>query len=603
MIDVTGRKQMEEERERLLASEQAARAEAEAAARRSRFLAEVSQALASSLDYEATLASVTRLAVPRFADWCFVHLADETGGPRLHASHAGLESPDVARALDRLTGAIDLKALLSMLGLLQGGAPLLIREISPAWLETVRLVQELGPRSLMVVPLIARGRPLGTLTFVWTQPDRRYDSADLDLAEDLARRAALAVDNARLYQEAERANRLKDEFLATLSHELRTPLTAMLGWVTMLRSRPPGEYTERALASIERNTRLQAQLISDLLDVSSIAAGKLNVDRRPLDLRGVIEHALEDVRDAAECKRLTLASDLGPLDTPVLGDPVRLQQIAANLLSNAVKFTPEDGRVDVALVHQGSQARMTVSDSGLGIAPDMLPHVFEIFRQGDPAGRHAHGGLGLGLALVRHLVQLHGGTVSAHSAGPGHGARFVVDLPLLTTRVPRPLRAPGADPPAVVSSGRPRLDGVRVLVVDDHGDARDLLTAILDERGAEVHAVGSVREALAVLRTTWVDVLLTDIGLPNASGYDLIRDVRALEREHGGQLPAIALTAYAGPDDRERALAAGFVSHVAKPFVPDDLVIAVVRAVGTAHRVLTRLSAGLPSARWRGRCR
>jgi CheY-like chemotaxis protein len=350
--------------------------------------------------------------------------------------------------------------------------------------------------------------------------------------------------------------------------------------VTMLRSRGPGEYTERALASIERNTRLQAQLISDLLDVSSIAAGKLNVDRRPVDLRGVIEHALEDVRHAAECKRLTLESDLGPLETPVLGDPVRLQQIAANLLSNAVKFTPEDGRVDIALAHQGSQARMTVSDSGVGIAPDMLPHVFEIFRQGDPTGRHAHGGLGLGLALVRHLVQLHGGTVSAHSAGPGHGARFVVDLPLLITRVPRPLRASGADPPAVVSSGRPRLDGVRVLVVEDHGDARDLLTAILDERGAEVHAVGSVREALAVLRTTWVDVLLTDIGLPNASGYDLIRDVRALEREHGGQLPAIALTAYAGPDDRERVLTAGFVSHVAKPFVPDDLVIAVVRAVG-----------------------
>jgi CheY-like chemotaxis protein len=225
---------------------------------------------------------------------------------------------------------------------------------------------------------------------------------------------------------------------------------------------------------------------------------------------------------------------------------------------------------------------MTVSDSGLGIAPDILPHVFEIFRQGDPTGRHAHGGLGLGLALVHHLVQLHGGTVSAHSAGPGHGARFVVDLPLLTTRVPRPLRTAGAAPPAVASAGRPRLDGVRVLVVDDHGDARDLLTAVLDERGAEVHAVGSVGDALAVLRTTWVDVLLTDIGLPNASGYDLIRDVRALEREHGGQLPAIALTAYAGPDDRERALAAGFVSHVTKPFVPDDLVVAVARATGRA---------------------
>jgi PAS domain S-box-containing protein len=581
MIDVSDRKRMEEERERLLASEQAARAEAEAAARRSKFLAEASQILASSLDYEATLSSVTRLAVPVFADWCFVHLADETSGPRLHAAHTGPESTDVARTLERLTGAVDLKSLLSVLGVLQGGAPLLIREIAPAWLETVRLVQELGPHSLMIVPLVARDRPLGTLTFVSTQTGRRYEAADLELAQDLARRAAVAVDNARLYQDAERANRMKDEFLATLSHELRTPLTAMLGWVLVLRARPGStEYTERALSSIERNTRLQARLISDLLDISRITAGKLGLDRRAVDLRAIVEHAVEDVRHDAEVKSLRLDSRLGDRDATVLGDPLRLQQIVFNLLSNAVKFTPSGGRIDVELTVEGSRTRVTVADTGQGIAPEMLPHVFESFRQGEAVTRQAHGGLGLGLAIVRHLVELHGGTVAAHSAGLGQGARFVVELPVLLSRVALPLPVTSGLPALPAAATLPRLDSVRVLVVDDHADSRDLVTAILEERGAEVHAAGTAREALAILGTTYVDVLLTDIGLPNGSGYDLIREVRELEKEHGGQLPAIALTAYAGRDDRERALAAGFVNHVTKPFAPDELVMVVARASG-----------------------
>jgi CheY-like chemotaxis protein len=255
---------------------------------------------------------------------------------------------------------------------------------------------------------------------------------------------------------------------------------------------------------------------------------------------------------------------------------VRLQQVVANLLSNAVKFTPRSGSVDVQLAVHGPRARVTVSDTGQGIAAEDLPHVFEIFHQGDPAGRHRHGGLGLGLALVRHLVELHGGVVTAESAGPGQGARFVVELPLITSRVPLTL-APASTP---LATALPRLDGVRVLVVDDHADSRELVRTILEDRGAEVQAAGCAREALAILGTAWVDVLLTDIGLPNASGYDLIRDVRALEREHGGELPVIALTAYAGADDRERALTAGFVSHVAKPFALDDLVLTVARAAG-----------------------
>jgi PAS domain S-box-containing protein len=580
MIDVTERKRMEEERDRLLASEQAARAAAEAAARRSRFLAEASQMLASSLDYEATLASVSRLAVPTFADWCFVHLTDEASRPRLHAAHAGPEGSDVATMLDRLGTSMDLKAVGAMLGLLQSGAPLLIPDVSTAWLDTIRLVQEVGPRSVMLVPLLARGRPIGTLTFVWAQAGRRYEPADLELAEDLARRAALAVDNARLYQEAERANRTKDEFLATLSHELRTPLTAMLGWVLVLRARgTAGEHTERALASIERNTRLQAQLISDLLDISRITAGKLEITRRVLDVRTVIEHALEDVRPNAEAKTIRLGSVVGDDEVPVLGDAMRLQQAVGNLLANAVKFTPSGGQVDVALARHGAHARITVTDTGEGIAASTLPHIFESFRQGDSGARRAYGGLGLGLAIVRHLVELHGGTVSARSDGVGRGATFVVELPVTTRSTAVALPVPAAVP-ATPAQTLPRLDGVRVLAVDDHADALELVKTVLGEWGAEVHAAASAREALAILRTTFVDVLLTDIGLPNASGYDLIRAVRETEREHGGRLPAVAVTAYAGSEDRERTLAAGFVSHLTKPFTPEELVSVVARATG-----------------------
>jgi PAS domain S-box-containing protein len=580
MIDVTERKRMEEERNRLLASEQAARAAAEAAARRSKFVAEASEILASSLDYEATLTSVTQLAVPMFADWCLVHLAEEGNRPRLHAAHAGSERVDVAKMLEQLTTSVDFKSVGAMIGLLQSGAPLLVPDISTAWLETVRLVQELGPRSLMIVPLLARGRPLGTLTFVRTQPDRRYEAADLELAEDLAHRAALAVDNARLYQQAEAANRTKDEFLATLSHELRTPLTAMLGWVLVMRSsRASAEHTERALTSIERNTRLQAQLISDLLDISRITAGKLEINRRPVDLRAVIEHALEDVRHSAEVKTVRLGSVVADQDVPVLGDALRLQQVVVNLLANAVKFTPAGGRVDVTLSRHGSRARITVTDTGVGVAAETLPHIFESFRQGDVGARRAHSGLGLGLTIVRHLVEVHGGTVTAHSEGPGRGATFVVELPVTTAQTALALPAPGGATPTTEVAALPRLDGVRVLVVDDHADAIELVDAVLSERGAEVHSAGSVPEALGVLRTTYVDILLTDIGLPNASGYDLIREVRDMEREHGGRLPAVALTAYAGSEDRERTLAAGFVSHLTKPFTPEDLVTVVARAI------------------------
>jgi PAS domain S-box-containing protein len=582
MIDITERKRLAEERDRLLAAEQVARADAEAAAQRARFLAEASDLLSSSLDRGATLDSLVGLAVPAFADWCLVHLAEPVAGRRIHAAGADADGTRVAEAVERLAPALELPALLPFLERMRAGEPLLVPEIGAAWLEGLQLLQQLSPKSVMVVPLVARGRTVGTLSFIATRSDRRYGPADLALARDLAHRAAIAVDNARLYAEAEGANRAKDQFLATLSHELRTPLTAMLGWVLMLRSgRLSGDEAAGALASIERNTRVQAQLINDLLDVSRIVAGKLQIDKKPADLRVVIEHALDSVRRETEGRRHVVTCTIDPEAAWVAGDAMRLEQILVNLLGNAAKFTPEGGHIDVRLDRHDALARVTVSDTGQGIEPAMLPHIFESFRQADSSSTRRHGGLGLGLAIVRRLVALHGGRVEATSAGRGHGAAFAVYLPLLAQDA-RPValtagpevRRPRED------ASLPRLDRIRALVVDDHEDSRRFVQTVLADCGADVWVAESVDAALDVLAGTFVDVLVSDIGMPGADGYDLITRIREMEREHGGRIPAVALTAYAGEDNRDRALAAGFTAHVTKPVSPSALVRIIADAIG-----------------------
>jgi PAS domain S-box-containing protein len=580
MIDVTERRRFQEERDHLLAREQAARAEAEAAERRARLLAEASEMLASSLDYDATLHAVARLAVPTFADWCLAHMTDDAG-TRVYAASADPEGASVIEALERVIPTLDPADVNPLLGLFASGEAL-VPEVAPAWLEALRLVQRLSPTSMMTVPLTARGRPLGSLVFVSARPERRYGAADLALARDLAQRAAVAVDNARLFREAERANRAKDEFVATLSHELRTPLGAMLGWVQMLRSRRlAGDEAERALESIERNTRLQGRLIHDLLDVSRIVAGKLTLDRRPLDLRPVIEQAVEMVRREARAKALTVDWSAEPVAHRVLGDAVRLEQVALNLLSNAVKFTPAGGRIEARLDRLAGWARLAVTDTGEGIEAGALPHVFEIFHQADSTTTRRHGGLGLGLAIVRHIVDLHGGRVEASSPGRGRGAIFTVLLPMLAD-APQDAAPP---PPPRLEPARleqPRLDGVHVLVVDDHEESRQFVKAVLSGCGAEVSLAGSADEALDMLHSLYVDVLVSDIGMPGSDGYDLIRRLREREREHGGRIPAIALTAYAGADDRARAIAAGFQHYITKPVGPDELAEVVARAAGRA---------------------
>jgi PAS domain S-box-containing protein len=374
-------------------------------------------------------------------------------------------------------------------------------------------------------------------------------------------------------RDAEAATRAKDEFVATLSHELRTPLNAIFGWVRVLRDgRLAAEASQRALDVIERNTRTQAQLIDDLLDVSRIITGKLRLEMRPVDLRAVVEASVDTVRPSAGAKGVRITTHFDDRPAVIAGDPDRLQQVAWNLLANAIRFTPSGGKIDVYVERRDGDETLRVSDTGRGIAPTFLPYVFDRFRQEDPSASRTHAGLGIGLALVRHLVEMHGGAVSAESAGEGRGATFIVRLPRMEKASPPPV-GPSRPESSPLTARAERLGGLRVLIVDDETDTRELLRLVFEQTGALVTTAASVSEALAALDFADIDVLLSDIAMPGADGYELMDAVRARERR--GRIPAVALTAYARLEDRERALKAGFQLHVAKPIDP----VTVVRAV------------------------
>jgi signal transduction histidine kinase/ActR/RegA family two-component response regulator len=388
--------------------------------------------------------------------------------------------------------------------------------------------------------------------------------------------------------EAEAANRTKDEFLTVLSHELRTPLNAVYGWARMLQAGQVDEATTaRALEVIVRQSNAQVQLIDDLLDVSRIQVGKMRLDLRQVALPAVIEGALDAVRPAATAKGIRLQPVIDPMVGRITGDPQRLQQVVWNLLMNSVKFTPKGGRVQVYLQRVNSQVEIVVSDDGQGIPGDVLPFVFEPFRQGDSSSTRAHSGLGLGLALVKDLVELHGGTVTARSDGPGQGATFVVALPLpiaqIPDRTPRVHPTAASEQPAGV--GAVRLDGVRVLAVDDDPDALELATFILGGAGAQVRTCLSAREARGVLREWRPDVLVSDIEMPGEDGYALIRWVRGLSAHEGGRTPAVALTAYGRTEDRVLSLTAGYSMHVPKPVDPGEFTTIIASLAGRAHSV------------------
>ena len=444
--------------------------------------------------------------------------------------------------------------------------------------------------SYLAVPVVSRsGEVLGGLFFGHPAP-AMFTERDEIVVSGLASQAAVAMDNARLYEaaqkaraeaeqaasenerlyrQAEESSRLKEEFLATISHELRTPLSAILGWTRMLRlGQLSPENSAKALDTIERNARAQTQLVDDLLDVSRIITGKLRMDVRPTDPNSFIDAAVDAVRPAAEAKgvRVQKVIDTGPISIP--GDPVRLQQVVWNLLSNAIKFTPRDGRVQIRSERVNSHLEIIVSDTGQGIPADFLPHVFDRFRQADQKTSRQHGGMGLGLAIVRHLVEMHGGTVHAKSQGEGKGATFTVMLPI--SPVYQVDSSGGRVHPAArdlmpKEDAPDRLDGLRILAVDDEADTRELLRQGLEYCGAQVNVVGSAAEAIEALMSSVPDILISDIGMPGTDGYELIKQVRALPPDRGAKVAAIALTAYTRIEDRLQALRAGYDMHVPKP--------------------------------------
>jgi PAS domain S-box-containing protein len=459
-------------------------------------------------------------------------------------------------------------------------------EAHPAWRGFGKEASNHPPmRGWLAVPLTSReGKNIGLIQLS-DKYEGEFTQEDEAILVQLAQMASAAIDNARLYQESQQANRLKDDFLATLSHELRSPLNAMLGWISLLRTRQFDDATKsRALETIERNARAQVQLVEDILDVSRIIQGQLRLNVRPVELVSVIESAIDTVRPAADAKNIRLQPVLDPTAGPVSGDSDRLQQIVWNLLTNAVKFTPKGGRVQLCLERINSHVEITVTDTGKGISADFLPFVFERFRQADSSITRSYSGLGLGLAIVRHLVELHGGTVYADSPGEGLGATFTVKLPLMAVST-KPNKHERVHPTvggSVSFENSPSLNGLRILVVDDEADTRELLIQILKECGVDVIAVASAEEVITVLtqQALHLDVLVSDIGMPNQDGYTLLRRVRALPPHSGGRIPAVALTAYARTEDRRAALLAGFQSHVAKPVELAELIAVIANLTG-----------------------
>ena len=407
---------------------------------------------------------------------------------------------------------------------------------------------------------------------------RRVERETEELRQRAADQASVAASEHQARVEAEETSRLKDDFLATLSHELRTPLNAILGWTALLRRRrfEPASL-ERAVDVIERNAKAQAKLIDDMLDISRIVAGKLLLDVQPVLLPPIIERVVESFRPAADQKNLTVAVDVDRTIPVVSGDPDRLRQIVANLVSNAVKFTPDGGHIQVRLARQGDGAVLDVSDDGIGIPADFLPHAFDRFRQRDGASTRAYGGLGIGLALARHLADLHGATVAVHSAGPGCGSVFTLSIPIPAASMRYPERADASAAAPAAS-----LANVRVLVVDDEPDAREVARHLLEDAGAEVVTAVNARAGLDQIAAFQPDVIVSDIGMPETDGHAFLRQVRALPPEAGGQVPAVALTAYASPDDARRAREAGFQAFLAKPLDPGGLLATIAEL--TARR-------------------
>ncbi len=587
--DITDRKRAEEKLQRSLESERNAHQE-------TRILNDLSQALGSELNLENLVQkttdagrALTGARVGTFID----RGVDERGEPHVinALSFAPGESIDGFEPM-RYASAFDPKLL--------GEGPVRIDDLhtdarfshhSPKGPTS----QAPGPlRSFLAVPVMSRtGELMGGLFFGHPDPGI-FSDASMRLALGVAAQAAICIDNARLYRAAEReiaerrlaenrerdarleaeaASRLRDEFLATVSHELRTPLNSVLGWTQLLRrATNDSQIQAQAIDAIERGARSQTRLIEDLLDMSRVISGKLRLDVQSVTLAPILEAAIDTVRPAAEAKNIRLEQLLDPIAGPVKGDPVRLQQIFWNLLTNALKFTPKGGKVQVLLERINSHVEISVSDTGSGISPEFLPFVFERFRQADSSSTRRYGGLGLGLSLVKHLVELHGGRVRAESPGDGQGSTFTVELPVAVVHQdPVGREHPTASAPQMEANGAGALANIYALIVDDDIDGCEMLRRTLAGYGARVEVATSAREALERLEALRPDILISDIGMPEMDGYEFMREVRS----RGIPLPAVALTAFARTEDRVRALRAGYNTHVAKPLEPMELVAVV----------------------------
>ncbi|MCU1382983.1 MAG: hypothetical protein JWL71_1680 [Acidobacteria bacterium] len=444
-------------------------------------------------------------------------------------------------------------------------------------------------RSYLAVPVKTRsGEPLGGLFFGHPEPGR-FTADHERIAIGIASWASVALENARLYLAAQDASQLKDEFLATLSHELRTPLNAILGYARMMRAGIlPAAKLPRAFETIERNAASLTVIVEDVLDVSRIISGKMRLNVEPVDLAAVARNSVEAVLPAAAAKGVTVECALDEQTGPVPGDPERLQQVVWNLLSNAVKFSVAGGKVHVALSRTGAHATLTITDTGIGIAPEFLPHIFERFRQADAGTTRERGGLGLGLAIAQQLIEMHGGTIVGTSAGVGRGASFTLSLPLVMGRQDAPVRGATGHAAHGTETAIPNLRGVHVMVVDDDADALSMVRDILELSGAQISTMSSAREALKAIEDACPDVLVADLGMPEMDGFDLIACVRGNSDPRRRRLPAAALTAFARSEDRVRALRSGFDMHLAKPIEPAELMDAVVTLSGKSGAVLVK---------------
>ncbi len=542
---------------------------------RKTFLAEVTEVLSASIDYDTTLRRIAKLVVARIADWCAIDLLGDGGISRVTVEHIDPAKVQIAKDLQEKypPGMNDP----SLVPVLQERKTIFHQTISEALVrataqdeEHARIIRELGLRSAIITPLVAADRVLGMMTLV-TAGTRTLTDDDVALAKDVAGYAAVAVHNAQLYREAREANQAKDDFLATVSHELRTPMTAILGWAQLLRNETDRAVIAEAANAIERSAAVQSQLVNDILDVARIRVGKLRVELKPANLAEVVEAAVGTVRVTASEKGVRLRQELDRRDVLVQGDGQRLQQVVWNLLSNAIKFTPQGGVVDVALRQEDGAAVVTVHDTGPGVPHEFVPFLFERFRQAEPAQQRSHGGLGLGLSIVKYIVQAHSGTIRVDPGGDGTGATFRVELPLLA-RYWQQREGGGRR----ATDGVEDLTGTSVLIVEDDHDTRHFLSRTFQLANANVRVAASVDDALQAFDEQPPDIVVSDIAMPLRTGYDLVRAIRAA----GSKVPCLAVTASGIAGDKQRALEAGFDDYLRKPVEPHALVHRVRELAG-----------------------